>query len=37
MNALQIFPNLIGLVALSGLSVKAAYDQSRGPQTADRR
>jgi AGCS family alanine or glycine:cation symporter len=37
MNALQIFPNLIGLVALSGLSVKAAYDHSRGPQTADRR
>jgi AGCS family alanine or glycine:cation symporter len=27
MNALQIFPNLIGVVALSGIAAKAAYDR----------
>jgi AGCS family alanine or glycine:cation symporter len=30
MNALQIFPNLIGVVALSGVVARAAYDQTRG-------
>jgi AGCS family alanine or glycine:cation symporter len=29
MNALQIFPNLIGVLALSGLAAKAAYDTRR--------
>ena len=29
MNALQIFPNLIGVIALSGIAAKAAYDRSR--------
>ena len=29
MNALQIFPNLIGVVGLSGIAVKAAYDRKR--------
>jgi AGCS family alanine or glycine:cation symporter len=29
MNALQIFPNLIGVLALSGLAAKAAYDKRR--------
>jgi hypothetical protein len=28
MNALQIFPNLIGVVALSGIAAKIAYDRS---------
>src|SRR5687767_10381461 len=28
MNALQIFPNLIGVLALSGIAAKAAYDRS---------
>jgi AGCS family alanine or glycine:cation symporter len=28
MNALQIFPNLIGVIALSGIAAKAAYDRS---------
>jgi len=28
MNALQIFPNLIGVVALSGVAAKAAYDRN---------
>jgi len=27
MNALQIFPNLIGVLALSGIAAKAAYDR----------
>ena len=27
MNALQIFPNLIGVLALSGIAAKAAYDK----------
>src|SRR5688500_13660793 len=27
MNALQIFPNLIGVIALSGIAAKAAYDR----------
>jgi AGCS family alanine or glycine:cation symporter len=36
MNALQIFPNLIGVVGLSGIAVRAAYAQARGPQTATR-
>jgi AGCS family alanine or glycine:cation symporter len=31
MNALQIFPNLIGVVALSGVAAKAAYDKGRQP------
>jgi len=30
MNALQIFPNLLGVVALSGVAAKAAYDRKRG-------
>jgi alanine or glycine:cation symporter, AGCS family len=29
MNALQIFPNLIGVIALSGIAAKAAYDRSK--------
>jgi AGCS family alanine or glycine:cation symporter len=29
MNALQIFPNLIGVLALSGIAAKAAYDKRR--------
>ena len=29
MNALQIFPNLIGVIALSGIAAKAAYDRGR--------
>jgi AGCS family alanine or glycine:cation symporter len=29
MNALQIFPNLIGVLALSGIAAKAARDRSR--------
>ena len=29
MNALQIFPNLIGVLALSGIVAKAAYDKPR--------
>jgi AGCS family alanine or glycine:cation symporter len=29
MNALQIFPNLIGVLALSGIAAKAAYDGQR--------
>ena len=29
MNALQVFPNLIGVVGLSGLVAKAAYDRLR--------
>ena len=34
MNALQIFPNLIGVLALSGLAAKAAFDrgQARSPK-----
>jgi AGCS family alanine or glycine:cation symporter len=28
MNALQIFPNLIGVIALSGIAAKVAYDRS---------
>jgi AGCS family alanine or glycine:cation symporter len=28
MNALQIFPNLIGVIALSGIAAKAAFDRS---------
>lgn len=28
MNALQIFPNLIGVIALSGIAAKAAYDRT---------
>jgi AGCS family alanine or glycine:cation symporter len=28
MNALQIFPNLIGVIALSGIAAKIAYDRS---------
>ena len=31
MNALQIFPNLIGVIALSGLAAKAAYDRGQRP------
>lgn len=30
MNALQIFPNLIGVVALSGIAANAAYDRVDG-------
>lgn len=30
MNALQIFPNLIGVVALSGIAANAAYDRTDG-------
>ena len=29
MNALQIFPNLIGVLALSGIAAKAAYDRGQ--------
>lgn len=29
MNALQIFPNLIGVVALSGIAAKVAYDRGQ--------
>jgi alanine or glycine:cation symporter, AGCS family len=29
MNALQVFPNLIGVLALSGIAAKAAYDKRR--------
>ena len=29
MNALQIFPNLIGVIALSGIAARAAYDRSK--------
>jgi alanine or glycine:cation symporter, AGCS family len=29
MNALQVFPNLIGVIALSGVAAKAAYDSAR--------
>ena len=29
MNALQIFPNLIGVIALSGIAAKAAYDRGQ--------
>src|SRR5918993_1529681 len=29
MNALQIFPNLIGVIALSGIAAKAAFDRKR--------
>jgi len=29
MNALQIFPNLIGVLALSGVAAKAAFDRGR--------
>ena len=29
MNALQIFPNLIGVIALSGVAAKAAYDRGQ--------
>ncbi|HXG55432.1 MAG TPA: amino acid carrier protein [Vicinamibacterales bacterium] len=31
MNALQVFPNLIGVLALSGIAAKAAYDRKAGP------
>ena len=31
MNALQIFPNLIGVLALSGIAAKAAYDRGVRP------
>jgi AGCS family alanine or glycine:cation symporter len=30
MNALQIFPNLIGVVGLSGIAMKAAFDRRSG-------
>jgi AGCS family alanine or glycine:cation symporter len=30
MNALQIFPNLIGVLALSGIAAKAAFDRRTG-------
>lgn len=33
MNALQIFPNLIGVIALSGIAAKAAYDRSHRVET----
>ena|SRR5215203_3888298 len=29
MNALQVFPNLVGVLALSGVAAKAAYDHRR--------
>jgi AGCS family alanine or glycine:cation symporter len=32
MNALQIFPNLIGVVALSGIAATAAYDRAVGSE-----
>jgi AGCS family alanine or glycine:cation symporter len=32
MNALQIFPNLIGLIALSGIAAKAAFDRPKMTQ-----
>ena len=31
MNALQIFPNLIGVIALSGIAAKAAFDKGSRP------
>ncbi|MBA3295634.1 MAG: sodium:alanine symporter family protein [Acidobacteria bacterium] len=34
MNALQIFPNLIGVLALSGIAAKAAYDR-KGETTSN--
>ncbi|MDQ3068215.1 MAG: amino acid carrier protein [Acidobacteriota bacterium] len=36
MNALQVFPNVIGLIGLSGLVAKYAWDNKTGPQAADR-
>jgi hypothetical protein len=30
MNALQIFPNLIGVVGLSGIVAKIAMDKNKG-------
>lgn len=36
MNALQVFPNVIGLLGLSGLVAKYAWDAKR-PQATDRR
>lgn len=32
MNALQVFPNLIGVVGLSGIVAKAAYDRAIGAE-----
>ena len=36
MNALQIFPNLIGVIALSGIAAKAAYDRRTSDAVARR-
>jgi AGCS family alanine or glycine:cation symporter len=37
MNALQIFPNLVGVIALSGVAAKAAADRGAVPVPAGRR
>jgi alanine or glycine:cation symporter, AGCS family len=34
MNALQIFPNLIGVLALSGLAARAASEPLSAPPSA---
>ena len=36
MNALQVFPNVIGLIGLSGLVAKYAWDSKRPQATGDR-